>query len=95
MHAVVGIWTIDEARRDEQNRTIHEELVPLTKGQPGFVCGYWMHDPETGKAHTTIVFNSRESAGSFKALVESRSEQAAQAGVTGDIFAMVEVVADA
>ena len=30
------------------------------KGRSGFVCGYWVRDPVTGKAHTTIVFNSRE-----------------------------------
>lgn len=95
MHAVVGIWTRDEQHRDEQNRLLHEEAVPLAKGHPGFVCGFWMHDPETGKGHTTTIFDSRESARDFKTLVESRSQRAAQVGVTSDILATVEVVADA
>jgi quinol monooxygenase YgiN len=95
MYAVVGIWTMDEARREEQSRALHEEIVPQTQSQPGFVTGYWMHDPETGKAHTTVIFDSVESAGAFKAFVESRAQGAAQAGVTGDILAMVEVLANA
>lgn len=95
MHAVVGIWTMDEARRDEQNRLLHEEIVPLVKSQPGFVSGYWMHDPETGKNHTAVIFDSRESADGFKALVESGTRRAAQAGVTSDILTTVEIVAEA
>ncbi|GEM_PF-818991 len=95
MHAVVGIWTRDEQHRDEQNRLLHEEVVPLAKGRPGFVCGFWMHDPETGKGHTTTIFDTRESARDFKTLVESRSQRAAQVGVTSDILTTVEVVADA
>jgi hypothetical protein len=95
MHAVVGIWTVDEHRRDEQNRLLRDEVVPLAKGQPGFVCGFWMHDPESGKGHTTIIFDSRELATDFKTLVESRSQRAAQVGVTSDILGTVEVVADA
>lgn len=95
MHAVVGIWTMDLARRDEQNRLLTEEIVPLVQSQPGFVSGYWMHDPETGKSHTAIIFDTRASANGFKAFVESRTQQAAQAGVTSDILTTVEVVADA
>jgi hypothetical protein len=95
MHAVVGIWTMDEDRRDEQNRLLHEEIVPLVRSQPGFVSGYWMHDPETGKNHTAIIFDSRESASGFKALVEGGTQRAAQAGVTSDILTTVEVLANA
>jgi heme-degrading monooxygenase HmoA len=95
MHAVVGIWTMDEARCDEQHLLLREEIVPLAKSQPGFVSGYWMHDPETGKGHTAIIFDSRDSASGFKTFVESRTQRAAQAGVTNDILTTVEVVADA
>ena len=95
MHAVVGIWTMDETQHDEQHRMLHEEIVPLVRNQPGFVSGYWMHDPETGKNHTAIIFDSRESAVGFKALVERGTRRAAQAGVTSDILMTVEIVADA
>jgi hypothetical protein len=95
MHAVVGIWTMDQAQRDEQHRLLHEEIVPLVKSQPGFVSGYWMHDPETGKNHTAMIFDSRASAEGFKALLESRTQRAAQAGVTSDTLTTVEIIADA
>jgi hypothetical protein len=39
MHTVVGIWTVDEARRDEQHR-LHQHVIPLVEAQPGFVSGY-------------------------------------------------------
>jgi hypothetical protein len=50
MHAVVGIWTMDEARRDEQTHLLHNEIVPLVKTQPGFVSGHWMDDPRPARA---------------------------------------------
>jgi hypothetical protein len=40
------------------------------------------------------VFDTEASARAFKAFVESRTRASAQIGVTGDILAMVEVVAD-
>jgi hypothetical protein len=95
MHAVVGIWTVDEARHDEQRRLLHEHLIPLVEAQPGFVSGYWMHDQETGKSHTTVIFTDQQSAGGFKALVERGTKRTAQAGVTSDILTTVEVLADA
>ncbi|MFF4625082.1 hypothetical protein [Nonomuraea jabiensis] len=94
MHAVVGFWTVDEALRAERVRGLHEEVIPITSSQPGFVSGYWMHDPETGKSHTTIVFDDRESADRFKSVVEARSRRAAQVG-TADILAVVDVEAHA
>ncbi len=95
MHALVGIWTMDEALSDERDRLIHREMMPLAKAQPGFRSGYWMHDPETGKGHITMVFDSYESASRFRTLVESMTQQAALAGITSDILTTVEVVAEA
>ncbi len=95
MHALVGIWTMDETRREEQDHILNKKIVPLVRSQPGFVSGYWMHDPETGKSHAAIVFDSHSSAVRFRALVESRTQLAARALVTSDILATVEVVADA
>jgi hypothetical protein len=95
MHAVVGIWTLDEALREEQLRVLHEEVVPRTVGMPGFVCGHWTHDPETGKAHSMIIFSSSRAASNFKALVTTRSQAIARLGVTNDILSSVDVVASA
>jgi len=93
VHALVGIWTMDEALSDEQDRLIHREMMPLAQAQPGFRSGYWMVDPETGKGHITMVFDSYESVSRFRTLVESRTRQAALAGVTSDMLSTVEVIA--
>ena len=93
MYAVVGIWTVDETRQDEQRRLLHEEVVPLVSRRPGFVSGYWMHDPETGKSHTAVIFADRESAEDFKSLVERTVRRTALAGLTSDTLSAVEVVA--
>lgn len=94
MYAVVGIWTAAEGQRDEQDRGLHDEVIPLVKAQPGFVAGYWMRDPETGKAHTTIVLDSEESANAFKALVVGRAQHRARVGITNDLLAVAEVLAE-
>ena len=95
MYAVVGIWTLDEALHDEQLRALRDEIVPRTTRMPGFLHGYWTHDPETGKAHTLIVFSSSQAAHEYKALVSRRSQAAAQLGITSDILRTVDVVSSA
>ncbi|GII31896.1 hypothetical protein [Planotetraspora mira] len=94
MHAVIGIWTVDPAWHDEQHRLLREEIIPLVTRQPGFLTGYWMHDPESGRSHTTAVFDDLESADRFKALVESGTRQAARVGVVSTVLTTVDVVAD-
>ncbi|MBO4254293.1 antibiotic biosynthesis monooxygenase [Streptomyces griseorubiginosus] len=95
MYAVVGVWSTDEGREEEQRRAFKDRIVPLTRSRRGFVTGYWMRDAETGKSHTAVVFADEESAGEFKRFVESRSQEAARAGMTADFCALVEVVAEA
>jgi hypothetical protein len=95
MYAIVGVWSTDEGRDEEQRRALEDRIVPLTRARPGFVTGYWMRDAETGKAHTAVVFADEESAEGFKRFVESRSQEAARAGMTADFCALVEVVAQA
>jgi hypothetical protein len=95
MFAVVGIWTLDEALRDEQLQALRDEIVPRTTRMPGFLRGYWTHDPETGKAHTMIVFSNSQAAHDYKAQVSCRSQVAAQLGIIGDILRTVDVVTSA
>lgn len=93
MHAVIGIWTVDPAWQDEQRRLLWEEIIPLVTRQPGFLTGYWMHDPESGRSHTTAIFGDPESADVFKALVESGTRQAARVGLVSTVLTTVEIVA--
>ncbi|MPZ00467.1 MAG: hypothetical protein GEU97_21305 [Actinophytocola sp.] len=95
MFAVIGIWTMDESQREQQDAGLITEVVPQVKQHPGFVSGYWMRDPETGKAHSTIVLDSEESARSFKELVHGSRQAQARVGITNDTLALVEVTAAA
>lgn len=91
MYAVVGIWTEAESQREEQDRGLRAQVIPIVRAHPGFVAGYWMRDPETGKGYTTIVLDGEESADSFKALLAGRAQEAALVGVTNDVLAVAEV----
>jgi hypothetical protein len=94
MHAVVGVWTIADDRRESQERALRD-VVPCVTAQPGFVAGYWMLDAETGKSYTTIQLDSEESARQFQALLLSNARAHARAGVTSDYLIVVDVVANA
>jgi len=95
MYAVIGIWTLDEALRAEQLRALRDEIVPQTTRAPGFLHGYWTHDPETGKAHTMIIFSSSQAAHDYKAQISRRYQAIAQLGIIGDILRTVDVVTSA
>jgi hypothetical protein len=95
MYAVVGIWTQDESQREQQDQGLHDQVIPIVQAHPGFVAGYWMRDPVSGKAYTTIVLDGEESANAFKALVTGRAQEAAQVGITNDVLAVAEVLAEA
>ena len=41
MYAVVGKWRMDPAQQEEQERTLHAQIVPMVKEAPGFVSAYW------------------------------------------------------
>jgi hypothetical protein len=41
MYAVLGRWLMDPAQQEQQERALHEQLVPMVKQAPGFVSAYW------------------------------------------------------
>lgn len=95
MHALVGVWTAAEAQREEQYRGLHDRVVPDVTSHPGFVAGYWTRDPDSGKLHSMIVLESEASAEALKALVEGNAQQQARVGITVDLLAVTDVLADA
>jgi hypothetical protein len=42
MYAAVGVWNVATGDWEEQQRGLHEEIVPMVRKIPGFVAGYWM-----------------------------------------------------
>ncbi len=94
MRAVVGIWTRDAAQTEEQIRELRERIVPNVRQSPGFVAGYWTHDPVTGKDHTLLVFGNEEAAQRCKIGVEQNSQRQGEVGIQRDLLTVVEVVAE-
>jgi hypothetical protein len=94
MYAVIGRWNMDPSREADQSRELRDVIVPMVTARPGFVAGYWSRDPETGRSHTTIVWETEESARDFKELVDEGRQRAATFGVSNDFLVVADVVAD-
>jgi hypothetical protein len=86
---------MDPARHEEQDQGLHELIIPAVRDHPGFVAGYWMRDPDTGKGHTTIVLENERAARAFKESVLGNTQNQAKAGITTDSLALVEMLAQA
>lgn len=95
MYALVSVWTMAEGRLDDQLRGLHDQVVPRARKLPGFVAGYWTRDRVTGKAHGLGVFENEADARHLKEFIEGDTKRAAEAGMTYDSLAIVEVLASA
>jgi hypothetical protein len=69
MYALVGVWNLDPARHQEQDRNLQELIIPSARSHPGFLAGYWMRDPKSGKGHSTILLDNEPAAQAFKEIV--------------------------
>lgn len=94
-YAVVGRWYADPERGADQDRELHDVIVPAVRELPGFVAGFWTRDPESGRDHTTIVFDDEGAARAFKAALDADRRHAATVGVTNDYLIITDVLAEA
>jgi hypothetical protein len=94
MYAVIGRWSTDPERETDHHRDLREVLIPLVAARPGFVSGAWSRDPQTGRSHATIIWETEESALAFKALVDGSRRIAATLGVTTDFLVVTDVLAE-
>lgn len=93
MHAIVGIWSLAELQREDQERGLIDHVIPGVKHRPGFVSGFWMRDPETGKGHSTVVFDTEQAAREFKTAIDANRQAQARMGIVNDTLVLVEVTA--
>ena len=96
-YAVIGVWNMEASRWDEQQRVLHEQLVPMVSQSPGFVAGYWMGDRAASKTYTTIVFENEAAALGFKAFLtgDAAKSNQEQSGVHNESLIVAEVAAEA
>ena len=94
-YAVVSSWSFEPGRMEEQQRGLHEQVMPLVRQHPGFVAGYWTLDRSNNTSFTTIVLEDEEAARRFHAVVEGHPANREQAGVRLESLAVVEVIGEA
>lgn len=95
MYAVVAVFNMDRMRDEEHRRAVEEQLIPITRGIPGFVSGYWMSDPADPRSHVLTVWETEEQARAFIGFVEGRRPEAEKAGVGYESMTVVEVIGEA
>ena len=71
MFAVVVTVTVDAGKEAEAERSLNDQLLPMLKGAPGFVAGYWLA-PEAGKGWSIVIFDNEEHARAMAPPVGSR-----------------------
>ena len=69
MHAVVVTVQVDNF--EEARKNLVERVVPMVKGEPGFVSGVWLA-PEDGKGNSIVVFESEDQARAAADMVRER-----------------------
>jgi antibiotic biosynthesis monooxygenase (ABM) superfamily enzyme len=93
-YAVVGQWTMQLAKAEEQQRELNERIVPLVRESPGFVEGRWTRQPD-GRHVSFVVFDDEASATSFAEFVRGEVIAQEAAGVSNDSLEVYELIASA
>jgi heme-degrading monooxygenase HmoA len=95
MYAVVGKWKMDPSQIADQDSVLHERIVPMVKGSPGFVSGQWTRTADAAEAISFIVFEDQGSAEAFLEVVKSDPENRGEHGVENGFLIVAEVLASA
>ena len=95
MYAVVAVFDLARAWDEEQQRTVDEQLIPITREVPGFVSGYWMSDLAEPRTHVLTIWETEEQARAFIGFVEGRRPEAVEAGVVHGSMTAVEMIGEA
>jgi hypothetical protein len=62
MHAIVVHVKIDPSRKDEAERMLHEDVVPMVKQAPGLVNAYWLLSEDDTEGFSVILFDDKDAA---------------------------------
>jgi hypothetical protein len=95
MHAMIGIFKMDPAFFPQQKQALHDRIVPLVKGRPGFLRGTWSYDRASARSYSYIVLDSEESARQLAAFVKEGNQGPNPFGVQLESLTVVEVLAEA
>jgi hypothetical protein len=87
---------MDPKRRAEQEVTLHERIIPMLQGLPGFVASTSSYDATRSYAHSHIIFETAADAEAFAAFVRADGMGAQkEQGVEVESLVIAEVIAEA
>jgi heme-degrading monooxygenase HmoA len=89
MYAAMVTVVIDDGKEDEALEGLKSQVVPMVKGMPGFVAGYWVH-PQNNKGFSFVVWDTEEHA---RAAAPPAGTRPPGSLVTVDAVEFVEVAA--
>ncbi|HEY5936351.1 MAG TPA: hypothetical protein VIU61_16985 [Kofleriaceae bacterium] len=93
---IVGVFKMDPKRRAEQEVTLHERIIPMLQGLPGFVASTSSYDAARSRAHSHVIFDTAAHAEAFAAFVRGDGLGAQHAqGVEIESLTIAEVIAQA
>ena len=62
VHAIVVHVKIDPNRKDEAERMLHEDVVPMVKQAPGMKNAYWLLSEDETEGYSVILFEDKDAA---------------------------------
>lgn len=96
MYAMIAIFSMDPAMKEQQMAHLHGAIVPMVRKMPGFVAGFWSYDHAANVSYGYIVLENEEAAKRLMAGVRaSADDNAAAHGVRFERAAVAEIVAAA
>lgn len=69
MYATYVSVRIEPGREDEARRGLTEQVLPMVKGSPGFVAGYWFA-PQENMGSSVVIWQTREHAEAMAAQLQ-------------------------
>lgn len=92
MYGVIGHVELDPARQDEAEQMLHDEVIPMVKGIPGFVSGYWLRSDDGTSGMSLMLFETEEQA---KNVIANRPDPPAGGPIKGMQMEVRRVLAQA
>jgi hypothetical protein len=94
-HALVAVYDHPRETWSQQQRFLHERIIPMVKSHPGFVSGNWSYEKNESKSYTYIVFASEADARKMETFMRDEAARPNPFGVALGSITVVDVIAEA
>ena len=94
-YAIVAVHTHPKETLEQKKSFLHERIIPMIKGQKGFVSGYWGLDKDARLSNSYIVFDTESHARAVASMVQEESSKPNPFDVRPLSISVVEVLGEA